>query len=105
MRKLALALLLAGMMGNTAFAAGYGYPGDVQVNGYTRQDGTYVQPHYRTQPDGYTGNNYSAPGNNNPNSGAWQQNSYGNQNSQGGNAPWPTLGNPGGRPSSGGMIR
>lgn len=40
--------------------------GDVYVNGYTRQDGTYVQPHHRTTPDNSLLNNYSTQGNTNP---------------------------------------
>jgi hypothetical protein len=28
------------------------------VNGYTRSDGTYVAPHFRSAPDGVTYNNY-----------------------------------------------
>jgi hypothetical protein len=39
---------------------------DVYVNGYTRNDGTYVQPHHRTSPDNSTYNNYSSDGNSNP---------------------------------------
>lgn len=39
---------------------------DVHVNGYTRSDGTYVQPHYRTAPDSTRTNNYSYDGNVNP---------------------------------------
>lgn len=39
---------------------------DQYVNGYTRSDGTYVQPHYRTAPDGNPYNNYSTQGNTNP---------------------------------------
>jgi hypothetical protein len=39
---------------------------DVYVNGYTRRDGTYVQPHHRTAPDSNPFNNYSAKGNVNP---------------------------------------
>jgi len=39
------------------------------VRGYYRKDGTYVQPHYRTNPDGNPYNNYSFPGNYNPNTG------------------------------------
>lgn len=38
----------------------------VRVRGYTRKDGTYVQPHYRSNPDGNPYNNYSFPGNTNP---------------------------------------
>lgn len=40
--------------------------GDVHVNGYERQGGTYVQPHMRSAPDGNPYNNYSYPGNVNP---------------------------------------
>jgi hypothetical protein len=36
------------------------------VRGYYRRDGTYVQPHYRSNPDGNPYNNYSYPGNLNP---------------------------------------
>lgn len=34
--------------------------------GYTRQDGTYVQPHFQTQGDRNPYNNYSTQGNTNP---------------------------------------
>ncbi len=43
--------------------------GRVRVKGYYRKDGTYVRPHYRTAPDGNPYNNYSYPGNYNPNTG------------------------------------
>jgi hypothetical protein len=36
------------------------------VNGYTRSNGTYVQPHYQTNPDRSMYNNYSTRGNVNP---------------------------------------
>jgi len=39
---------------------------DEYVHGYHRKDGTYVQPHYRSDPDGNPYNNYSFPGNTNP---------------------------------------
>ena len=39
---------------------------DQYVRGYFRRDGTWVQPHYRSSPDGYFWNNYSAYGNVNP---------------------------------------
>ncbi len=39
---------------------------DVYVHGYTRKDGTYVKPHYRSDPDGDPTNNWSYPGNTNP---------------------------------------
>jgi hypothetical protein len=38
----------------------------VKVKGYYRKDGTYVQPHYRSNPDGNPYNNWSYPGNVNP---------------------------------------
>jgi hypothetical protein len=36
---------------------------DEFVNGYYRQNGTYVQPHMRSSPDGNPFNNYSTQGN------------------------------------------
>ena len=39
------------------------------VRGHMRQDGTYVQPYQRTNPDGNQFNNYSTKGNYNPNTG------------------------------------
>ena len=44
--------------------------GRVSVRGYYRKDGTYVSPHYRSAPDGNPYNNYSFPGNYNPNTGS-----------------------------------
>ena len=38
----------------------------VKVRGYYRSNGTYVQPHYRSNPDGNPYNNWSFPGNTNP---------------------------------------
>jgi|ERR1044071_1822096 hypothetical protein len=38
----------------------------VRVRGYYRKDGTYVQPYYRSNPDGNPFNNWSFPGNTNP---------------------------------------
>jgi hypothetical protein len=38
----------------------------VSVKGYYRSDGTYVAPHYRSDPDGIPTNNWSYPGNTNP---------------------------------------
>lgn len=40
--------------------------GSVRVRGYTRKDGTYVAPHYRSKPDGNFSNNWSTKGNINP---------------------------------------
>jgi hypothetical protein len=38
----------------------------VSVKGYYRSDGTYVAPHYHSDPDGIATNNWSYPGNTNP---------------------------------------
>ena len=38
----------------------------VYVRGYYRSDGTYVEPHYRSEPDGKFYNNWSTKGNVNP---------------------------------------
>jgi hypothetical protein len=54
-----LCLLLA--LTTDLFAQSGGY-----VRGYTRNDGTYVQPYHRTAPDGNRYNNYSTEGNVNP---------------------------------------
>jgi hypothetical protein len=59
---------------------------DTYVNGYTRQDGTYVAPHYRSSPDNSRLNNWSTQGNTNPYTGQQgtqnpyqpQQPTYGN---------------------------
>jgi hypothetical protein len=60
---------------------------DTYVHGYSRNNGTYVQPHYRTAPDSNPYNNYSTKGNINPYTGqAGTKNPYGsNQNSNYGN--------------------
>ena len=39
---------------------------DVHVRGYYRNNGTYVQPHYRSDPDGSRSNNWSTYPNVNP---------------------------------------
>jgi hypothetical protein len=39
---------------------------DTYVQGYLRSDGTYVMPHYRTNPDATIYNNYSTRPNINP---------------------------------------
>lgn len=39
---------------------------DTYVRGYTRNDGVYVQPHHRTNPDSNRFNNYGTQGNVNP---------------------------------------
>jgi hypothetical protein len=57
MRSWSFLLLL--VISSSAFA-------DEYVNGYVTSNGRIVQPHYRTSPNGYQGDNYSAPGNTNP---------------------------------------
>lgn len=56
-----MAFLLAAVVaiGNAYAANPYAAPATVQVRGYTRSDGTYVQPHTRTAPDGVKWNNKS----------------------------------------------
>jgi hypothetical protein len=39
---------------------------DEQVSGYTRSNGTYVEPYHRTEADSNPYNNYSTQGNVNP---------------------------------------
>ena len=46
------------------------YGSDVYVIGYTRSDGTYVNPHYRSAPDGNFSNNWSTQGNSIPYTGS-----------------------------------
>jgi len=43
-----------------------GHSGSVHVNGYVRHDGTLIQSHFRTAPDGTKLNNWSHEGNINP---------------------------------------
>lgn len=51
-------------------AAGSAFAGDHYVSGYTRSNGTYVAPHYQTNPNSTTSDNYSTVGNVNPYTGA-----------------------------------
>ena len=63
MKKTLFASLLIGSLffGLISFSAAA-----VRVKGYYRSNGTYVQPHMRSSPDGNPYNNYSYPGNTNP---------------------------------------
>lgn len=57
---------------------------DTYVNGYTRKDGTYVKPHYRSKSDGNVYNNWSTKGNVNPytgKAGTRNPTNYGSSNS------------------------
>jgi hypothetical protein len=58
-RRCLMALAFSTALGGVAAA-------DTYVRGHTRSDGTYVQPHHRTNPDGNLFNNYSSQGNSNP---------------------------------------
>ena len=56
-------LLVGFLVANNSYAQNpYAAPATVQVKGYTRSDGTYVQPHTRTAPDGIKSNNKSYRG-------------------------------------------
>lgn len=64
MRKILIGLIVLTV---TSFAASMAtVNADTYVNGYRRSDGTYVQPHHRSDPDGNPYNNYSHRGNVNP---------------------------------------
>jgi hypothetical protein len=58
--KLILGTLAALCLAGTAWA------GDHYVNGYTRSNGTYVAPHFQSNPNNTTSDNYSTRGNVNP---------------------------------------
>lgn len=62
-RALAVFLLLGTFASFVIVSSVYA---DTYVRGYTRKDGTYVQPHYRSSPDGNPYNNWSTRGNVNP---------------------------------------
>jgi len=64
LRKAVLAAALSLTVGSVALA-------DVFVDGHYRSDGTYVQPHHRSNPDGNFSNNWSTYGNVNPYTGQW----------------------------------
>ena len=57
-KKIAL-LLVIGMFSISVYA-------DVNVKGYYRKDGTYVQPHHRSNPNNTPYDNWSTQGNINP---------------------------------------
>lgn len=70
-KTIVLAVALVALTATASFA-------DEYVNGYMRQDGTYVQPHYRSEPNQYRNDNYSSQGNTNPYTGerGSQRNEY-----------------------------
>lgn len=59
MTKVFLAAAAFALISTAAIAGSY-------VQGYTRSDGTYVQPHYRSAPDTSYNNNYEVRPNVNP---------------------------------------
>ena len=63
MRKTPTAMVLGLLLLGTALPV---LAGDAYVDGYTKRDGTYVQPHWRSAPDGDRSNNWSTLGNVNP---------------------------------------
>jgi opacity protein-like surface antigen len=72
MKKAIVLLAIAAALTATAAFA------DEYVNGYMRQDGTYVQPHFKTSPNSTKIDNYSSQGNTNPYTGerGSQRNEY-----------------------------
>jgi hypothetical protein len=72
MTKWILAAVLAfGATGASAQYLGTGSnPNSHPVQGYTRSNGTYVQPHQQTNPNGTQTDNYGTRGNVNPYTGA-----------------------------------
>jgi hypothetical protein len=59
------------------------FAGDVYVRGYYRDNGTYVQPHYRSSPNNTTYDNFSVRGN--PYTGERGSNSLGSSFGSGSN--------------------
>lgn len=75
MRKLIFAVLAGALIAPSVSA-------QVRVKGYTRSDGTYVAPHYRSSPNSTTLDNYSTKGNVNPYTGqVGTRNPYGTSTS------------------------
>ncbi len=54
-----IALITVAIFGSTCFA-------QVRVQGYTKKNGTYVAPHWRSSPNNTDRDNYSTKGNINP---------------------------------------
>ena len=69
MKKILLISFSYMLLASTAWA-------QVHVNGYTRSNGTYVQPHERNAPNGTVTDNYSYSGNVNPYNGSVGTNTY-----------------------------
>ena len=63
---IALALLVSLGATSDAFARGGGSGGSHAVRGYTTKSGSYVAPHFQTNPNGTRSDNWSTKGNVNP---------------------------------------
>jgi uncharacterized protein YdeI (BOF family) len=74
MKKIIIAVGFA-VISTSASAQNYGFgtgsnPSSHAVQGYTRSNGTYVQPYHATNPDSTQRNNYGTSGNYNPYNGS-----------------------------------
>ena len=65
-RRALWVVAVLGGIGGGAIAFPTAALADTYVHGYHRKDGTYVAPHYRSDPDSSRFNNYSTRGNVNP---------------------------------------
>lgn len=63
MKRISL-FILSIFMGSLLFSSADAYAG--YVKGYTKKNGTYVAPHYRSDPNGTKLDNWSTKGNYNP---------------------------------------
>lgn len=82
-------------VGLAALSAGGVAMADTSVRGYTRHDGTYVQPHVRSPSNSTTYDNYSTRGNTNPYTGqAGTHNPYGSGSSPYGSGGYGSSPNP-----------
>lgn len=64
MKKLSVVAILLALV--VSLFITYSANAAVYVHGYTKKNGTYVAPHYRSDPDGIFSNNWSTVGNVNP---------------------------------------
>ena len=71
-----ISLLIAALMASVGLACAQNYgsgsnPSDHYVSGHYNSNGGYEAPHYQTNPNGTTSDNYGARGNYNPHTGAF----------------------------------
>lgn len=74
MKRILFAAAFAFVGSSSIHAQEYGYgsnPSGHYVQGYERSNGTYVQPHYQSNPNGTTYDNYGTRGNVNPYTGQY----------------------------------